>query len=139
KKVFGTKLDEDARKELSQNTGASEDRKSGIITLTVIDRDRQRARAMATAYVEELNRLVSELSTSSAHRERVFLEERLKAVKQELDIASGEFSQFASQNSAINIPEQGKAMVEEAALLQGQLIAAESELKGLSEIYTANN
>lgn len=139
KKAYRAKLDEDARIMLSNNTGVSEDHKSGILTVTVIDRDPARAAALAQAYLEELDRLVSELSTSSAHKERVFLEDRLKVVKQELDEASAEFSQFASKNTAINIPEQGKAMVAAAATLQGQLIAAESEMKGLSEIYTANN
>jgi capsule polysaccharide export protein KpsE/RkpR len=139
RKVYGERLEEDACAKLASNSGASEDRKTGIISITVIDHNPGRAAALAAAHVEELNRLIAELSTSAAHRERVFLEERLKAVKQELDEVSGEFSQFASKNAAINIPEQGKAMVEAAALLQGQLIAAESELKGLSEIYTANN
>lgn len=139
KTIYRVKLAEDARTRLANNTGISEDHKSGIISLSVVDRDPARAAAITQAYFEELNRLVSELSTSSARRERIFLDERLKVVKQELDQASAEFSQFASKNSAINIPEQGKAMVVAAATLQGQLIAAESELKGLSEIYTANN
>jgi capsule polysaccharide export protein KpsE/RkpR len=138
-KIYGSAIEEDARVELSNNTGISEEHKSGIITISVVDRDPARARAIAQAYVEELTRLVSELSTSAAHRERIFLEERLVVAKRELDQASGDFSQFASQNTAINIPEQGKAMVEAAAVLQGQLIGAESELKGLSEIYTAGN
>jgi len=34
---------------------------------------------------------------------------------------------------------QGKAMLDAAATLMGQLIAAESELKGLEQIYTPNN
>ena len=139
KRVYGDKLEEDARTRLSNNTGISEDHKSGIISLSVVDHDPARAAAIAQAYGEELERLVSELSTSAAHRERIFLEDRLKVVKHELDQASGDFSRFASQNSAINIPEQGKAMVEAAAVLEGQLIAAESELKGLEEIYTTNN
>ncbi len=139
KKVYRTKLDEDARNELAQNSGASEDRKSGIITLTVTDRDRQRARAMATAYVEELNRLVAELSTSSAHRERVFLEERLTAVKQDLDQASRELGEFSSKNATIDVKEQGRAMVEAAATLQGELIAAESQRRALEAIYTPSN
>lgn len=139
KKVYVTRLEEDARATLANNTGVSDDHRSGIITVTVIDHDPVRAAAIAQAYAEELERLVSELSTSAARRERVFLEDRLKVVKQELDQASAEFSQFASRNTAINIPEQGKAMVEAAALLQGQLIAAESQLKGLAEIYTDNN
>src|SRR4029077_19653737 len=50
-----------------------------------------------------------------------------------------DFSQFASKNTAIDVKEQGKAMVEAAALLQGQLIAAQSQYEGLREIYTDNN
>ena len=60
-------------------------------------------------------------------------------MKADLDAAAGKFSDFASKNSAIDIPAQGKAMVEAAATLQGHLIAAESELSGLQQIYTANN
>ena len=139
KRVYGDKLELDARTELADNSGISEDRKSGIILITVTDRDPRRAAALAQAYVEELNRLAAELSTSAAHRERVFLEERLKTVKQDLDQAQREFSEFASKNTAIDIKEQGRAMVDAAARLQGQLIAAESELKGLEQIYTPSN
>jgi uncharacterized protein involved in exopolysaccharide biosynthesis len=139
KKVYSVKLDEDARKKLQERTGLSEDRKSGIIDISVVDRDPRRAAAVAEAYVVELNQLVTELSTSGAHRERVFLEERLKAVKQDLDDASQKFSQFASKNVAIDIKEQGRAMVDAASKLQGEKIAAESELKGLEQIYMPSN
>jgi capsule polysaccharide export protein KpsE/RkpR len=139
RRVYSVKLDEDARKKLAARTGINEDRKSGIIAITVTDRDPQRAAAIAQAYVEELNQLVAELSTSAAHRERVFLEERLSSVKRDLDDASQKFSQFASKNTAIDIKEQGHAMVEAAAKLQGEMIAAQSELKGLEQIYMPEN
>ncbi len=139
KKVYGARLYVDARRALSDRTAISEDRKSGIITLTVTDRDPKRAAGLAAAYVEELDRLVAELSTSAAHRERVFLEDRLTAVKRDLDDAAEKFGQFASKNTAIDIKEQGRAMVEAAAALQGQLIAAEAQLEGLKQIYTENN
>jgi capsule polysaccharide export protein KpsE/RkpR len=138
-KVYWVRLEEDARKKLDENTWISEDRKSGIITITVSDRDPKRAAAMAQAYVEELDRLVAELSTSAAHRERVFLEERLQSVKQELDQAARDLSQFESKNATLDIKEQGKSMVDAGAILMGQWIAAESELKGLEQIYTPNN
>jgi capsule polysaccharide export protein KpsE/RkpR len=127
------------RKQLEAHTKISEDRKSGVITITVTSRDPGRAAEMAQAYVGELDRLVSQLSTSSARRERIFLEERLVAVKSDLDNAATQFSEFASKNTAIDIPAQGKAMVEAAAVLQGQLIAAEAEASGLEKIYTVNN
>jgi uncharacterized protein involved in exopolysaccharide biosynthesis len=139
KKVYSVRLDEDARRRLQQKTNLAEDRKTGILDISVVDRDPKRAAAIAGAYVEELNQLVTELSTSGAHRERVFLEERLKAVKQDLDDASQKFSQFSSKNATIDIKEQGRAMVEAASRLQGEKIAAESELKGLEQIYTPNN
>src|SRR5207253_2021956 len=58
KKVYGAGLGEDARKRLSENTSISADRKSGIITIAVTDRNPQRAQGVAQAYVGELNRLV---------------------------------------------------------------------------------
>jgi uncharacterized protein involved in exopolysaccharide biosynthesis len=139
KKVYSLDLDEEARKRLAANTSVSEDRKSGIISITITDKDPKRAAAITQGYIEELNQLSAELSTSAAHRERVFLEGRLRAVKQDLDDASEKFSQFSSKNSTIDIKEQAKAMVEGASVLQGQLIAAESELKGLEQIYTPSN
>ncbi len=139
KKVYGMSLQMQARQKLEERTAVTEDRKSGIITITVTDHDPQRAAAMASAYVEELNTLISQLSTSSARRERIFLENRLTAVKQDLESAEQDFSHFASSKGAIDITEQGKAMVEAAASLEGQLIAAQSELEGLKQIYSDNN
>jgi capsule polysaccharide export protein KpsE/RkpR len=139
KHVYHDSKIEDARKDLSEHTDVSEDRKSGIITIAVTDHDAKRAAAMARSYVDELDRLVAQVSTSSARRERIFLEGRLQNVKTDLDLAARNFSDFASKNTAIDIPEQGKAMVEAAAALQGQLIAAQSEVSGLREIYADNN
>jgi capsule polysaccharide export protein KpsE/RkpR len=139
KKLYRDSRMEDTRKDLAEHTSLSVDRKSQIITIGVADRDAKRAAAMGQAYVKELNGLVAELSTSSARRERIFLEERLRAVSSDLESAEKEFSQFSSKNRAIDIKEQGKAMVEAAATLQGQLIAAQSELEGLRQIYTDNN
>src|SRR5437899_10817354 len=129
----------DARTKLDEKTSISEERKSGIITISVTDHSPQRAAAIANAYVDELNSLVSQLSTSSAHRERMFLEERLKVAKQELDDASSQLAQFSSKNGTLDIQTEGKAMLDAAGTLAGQLIAAQSELEGLRQIYTDNN
>ncbi|HEY7097732.1 MAG TPA: lipopolysaccharide biosynthesis protein [Terriglobales bacterium] len=133
--LYSARLPEDARKKLEHNTTIVEDRQSGIITVTVTDRSPQRASEMADAYVEELNKRLAQVNTSAAHKERVFIEQQLKETKQTLDETSKTFSEFASKNTAIDIKEQGKAMVEGAARLQGELIAAQSELKGLEQIY----
>ena len=138
-KVYRERRLEQARLDLTKHTTVVEDRKSGIITITVTDRSPQRAREIANEYVSELNRVVTQLSTSAAHREREFLENRLVAVKQDLENAEKQFSQFSSKSGAIDIKEQGKAMVEAAAILQGQMMAAQSELEGLRQIYADSN
>jgi uncharacterized protein involved in exopolysaccharide biosynthesis len=139
RKVYSKKRYNDARKVLEKRTNISEDKKSGIITIAVEDSDPDRAAALAKAYVTDLNNRISQLTTSSAHRERVFLEGRLLSVKQELDAATLKLSLFSSQNKTFDPQIEGKAMMEAASSLQGQLIAAETELKGLEQIYGPQN
>lgn len=139
RKVYGKRYRVDARKELSENTAISEDRKSDIITLTVTDHSPERAQQLASAYATILNQLTAQLDTSAAHRERVFIGGRLEAVRKDLEVADKNLSEFSSKNLTLDVKEQGKAMMEGAAELEGQLIAAESQLSGLQQIYTPDN
>jgi capsule polysaccharide export protein KpsE/RkpR len=139
RKVYWDRRMEDARDDLAKRTSLVVDRKSGIITIQVQDRDPKRAAAMAGEYASQLNWVVTQLNTSSAHRERVFLEERLTQVKLDLETAEKNFSEFATKNTALDIPTQGRAMIEAAATLEGQLIAAQTELEGLKQVYADGN
>lgn len=139
RKVYGVRYQDDVRKALAAHSDITEDKRSGVISIEVRDRDSQRAAAMAAAYVEELDRLMAQLNTGAAHRERVFLEDRLQKVSLQLEKNEKEFGEFASKNSTIDVREQGKAMMDAAAAVAGQLIAAQSELEGLRQIYSDNN
>jgi uncharacterized protein involved in exopolysaccharide biosynthesis len=139
RKLYRDRHIEEARKDLRRRMDVEGDRKSGIVTLEVSDRDPQRAAAMARECVEQLNQIVVTLNTSAAHKERVFLEARLGEVQQDLEAAEKDFSKFASENTALDVKEQGKAMLSAAAELEGQLIAAQTQLEGLRQIYTDSN
>jgi capsule polysaccharide export protein KpsE/RkpR len=139
RKVYRDRRIEDVRKDLTSRTDISGDRKSGIVTIKVNDRDPQRAAAMAREYVDQLNQIVVTLNTSSAHKERVFLENRLQQVQQDLESAEKDFGQFASKNTALDVKEQGRAMIGAEAELEGQLISAQTQLEGLRQIYTNEN
>lgn len=139
RKVYGDRRFGDARKQLENRTDLTSDRKSGIITIKVSDRSPQRAAAMGQEYVNQLDQVVITLDTSAAHRERVFLENRLKQVQIDLESAEKDFSEFASKNTALDVKEQGQAMIGAAGQLEGELIAAQTELEGLLQIYTTNN
>lgn len=129
----------EARRKLAKFTEIEEDKKSGVITLTATDYEPKVAAQIANAYVEELNRLAVDLNTSSAHRERQFLEERLSTAREDLARASAGLSQFTSKNSMVDPQNEGRAVMDAAARLQGELIASETELKGLQEIYSNDN
>jgi capsule polysaccharide export protein KpsE/RkpR len=129
----------DTAKHLAHLTTVTEDKKSGVITVEVEDEDPVRARDMAQAYLDELNKLVTQTSASSAHRERVFIEGRLHSVSADLERAQLELSEFSSKNSTIDIKEQTHAMVDAGARLQAEMLVAQSGLESLRQIYGDGN
>jgi uncharacterized protein involved in exopolysaccharide biosynthesis len=137
--VYSDRYIEDARKDLESHTSLNTDAKTGIINISVTDRNPSRAAQVANEYVTELNQALAEVNSSSARRERLFLEQRLGEVKQQSEADAKEFALFSSQNGAVDIPDQAKSMVAAGAQLQSQLIVAEAELKGLQQIYSAGN
>ena len=137
--VYHKRYQVDAAKKLARCATIAEDKKSGVISITVEDADPQRARDMAQAYLDELNLLVNRTNTSSAHQERVFIEERLQSAEAELERAQKDLSDFSSTHTTIDIKEQTRATVESAAKLQAQLIVEQSELDSLKQIYGDEN
>jgi uncharacterized protein involved in exopolysaccharide biosynthesis len=129
----------DAAKHLARCTKITEDKKSGVITIAVKDRSRVRARDLAQAYLDELNKLVTRTNTSAAHRERGFIEKRLNAVRENLEDAEMQLSQFSSKSSAIDIKEQTRAMVDAGARVQAELMVEQSGLQSLRQIYGDGN
>src|SRR5215813_1488738 len=136
---YRKKYYQDARKKLNSNTDIEEDKKSNVITLSVTDWRPEFAAMLANSYIEEMNRVATDLNTSAAHREREFLEQRLKTAKQDLDQASMQLSEFSSKHTMMDVQQQSRTMMDAAARLQGELIASQSELKGLEQIYSDDN
>lgn len=129
----------DTAKRLAHNTTITDDKKSGIITIEVEDTDPARARDLAQAYLDELNKLVTQTSTSAARRERLFIEQRLASVQKDLETAQIELGDFSSRNTAIDIKEQTRALVDVGARLQAELLVQQSGLQSLRQIYGDSN
>ena len=129
----------ETRKRLKSFTTIEEDKKSNVITVSVSDYDRNTAAQIANAYVQEVNRVAADLNTGDAHREKVFLEARLREARADLDRAALALSQYSSKNAVMDPQNEGKAVMDAAARVQGEIIAVESELKGLQQIYSDDN
>jgi uncharacterized protein involved in exopolysaccharide biosynthesis len=138
-KHYNVYVIEDARRALANNTRIEQDRKSGIITIAITDTNAEFAAKIAQGYVTELNRVLTDNSTSAARRERIFLEERLKGVKRDLDESSLTLSKFATKSKTLDIPSQARSMVEASFRLQGVLAEGESQLAGLRQTYSEDN
>lgn len=137
--VYHTRYRVDTAKHLARLTKIVDDKKSGVITLTVTDTDPVRARDIAQGYLDELNQLVNHTNTSSAHQERLFIEKRLHGVQDDLQNAQQQLSEFSSKHATIDIKEQARSLVDAAARLQAQLIIEESGLDSLRQTYGDGN
>lgn len=137
--VYHTRYRITTAKHLARHTSIRDDKKSGVITIEVEDTDPVRARNMAQAYLDELNKLVNQTSTSAARQERIFIEHRLQSVDSDLERAQVELSEFSSKNSTVDIKEQTRAMVDAGARVQGELLVEQAGLQSLRQIYGDDN
>jgi uncharacterized protein involved in exopolysaccharide biosynthesis len=138
-KVYGKRYRVDTAKKLARRTLVQEDKKSGVLCITVEDSDPVRARDLAKGYLDELNTLVNSTNTSSARLERIFIEHRLQSAEADLGRAEQQMSDFSSTHSTIDIKEQTRATVEAAAKLEAQVVVEQSELDSLRQIYGDEN
>jgi uncharacterized protein involved in exopolysaccharide biosynthesis len=97
----------------------------GNLTITVYDKDPQRAADMANFFVEMLNKTNTELQIQNARGNRKFVEDRY--AKNLVDLAAAEDSLrvFQKRYGVIAMPEQTEASIKAAAEIAGQLAIQE--------------
>ena len=138
-KLYKGKYREDARKSLVGVLKVLEDRKSGIISLTVEDRDPKRAADMANAFVEELKSLAGGLALSEAGQRRMFFEDQLRQTKVSLANAEEEVKGFQQRTGMFQVDAQARAIIEGIARLRAGIAVKEVEAKVLRSFATAQN
>ena len=138
-RVYRKRYRQDTVKKLAHQTEVTQDRKSGIITIVVADTSRERARDMTQAYIDALDDLLIKVNTSTAKREREFIEQRLVTVQSDLENAQLALSDYASKNTTLDVKEQTKAMIDASAKLEAELVVARAESDSMSQIYGEGN
>lgn len=137
--LYEVKIRAVARESLSGGLKVTDDKKSGIITIGVEDKDPRRAADMANAFVEELRRLTKGLAVSEASQRRLFFEEQLEDAKTGLARSEDAMRGFQEKTGALGIGEQAKAVIESMAQLRAQIVAREVELRVMRTYSTENN
>jgi uncharacterized protein involved in exopolysaccharide biosynthesis len=94
-----------AVKELEGNVSC-ELEKDDYVSVTVIDKDQQRAADMANFFVELLNTISNRLATQEARSNREFIEKRLGEVRTDLATAEDSLSHYQVASGMIITPEE---------------------------------
>src|SRR2546421_1354929 len=118
---------EKTEKELSSNTQI-EIQDEGNLTITVYDKDPQRAASMANYYVEQLNSTNSELQVQNARGNREFIEERYNKNIADLRTAEEAMKDFQLKHGVVAVPEQTEATIKAGAELYATLATKEIAL-----------
>jgi tyrosine-protein kinase Etk/Wzc len=113
--------------------------KEGIISVEYDDVDPKRAADVANAFVEELQRLTQTLAFSEAGRRRLFFEQQVAIVKDQLSEAEVAMRKTQESTGLIQAEGQARAMIEAVGTLQGQITTKEVQLSSVRSYATEQN
>lgn len=128
----------DTRKDLSKNTDF-EIGKEGLISISVEDKNAQRAAALANAYVEELRDVTQHLAVTEAAQRRLFFEEQLQQAKDALSVAEVALKESQQKSGMLQLDSQSRVIIEAVATIRAQIAAKEVELQAISTYATDEN
>jgi tyrosine-protein kinase Etk/Wzc len=113
--------------------------KEGFVTISVEDKDRDRAPQLANAYVEELRQLTQELAVTEAGQRRLFFERQLELAKNNLADAEQALKETELKTGLIQLDGQAKAIIDSVVRLRALIAAKEVELRGMRLFSTEQN
>jgi tyrosine-protein kinase Etk/Wzc len=137
--VYRQKLREYTRKRLASVTEIKAGQKDGVISISVDDRDPQRAADLANGYVEELEKLTKTLNVTEAGKRRLFFEREVKMQNEELANAEVALKQTQEKTGLILLDSQSKAMISSLSMLRATIAAQEVKVQAMRSFATAEN
>ena len=128
-----------AREAVLENFDAKEEIDSGIITVSFMDEDPQKAADITNAFVQETQKKMMEIAVNNAQQSRSFYENQLMQAQQELTEAEEAMLKYQVSSGVISLSEQAKALINAIASLRTQIAAKNVEITELRSYTTANN
>ena len=136
---YNAKTLTDTRTALKSLVRISSDKKTGLITIEADDKDPAFAAQLANVQVEELRNLLGRLAVTDAQQRRMFYEQQIKKVQEELAAAEQSFKQ-AKEKSGMQVTSVlAESGVRASAELRGQIAAREVQLQAMSRFATPQN
>jgi capsule polysaccharide export protein KpsE/RkpR len=127
------------RKALPTYVRVSSDKKSGVISVEVDDKEPKFAADLANAHEAEVTRLLGRLAVSEAQLRRAFFEKQLQETKENLIKAEQSLQAVQEKSGVIVLDKQAEALIGNAALLRAQISEREVQLRVLRTSATEQN
>ncbi|HUT71539.1 MAG TPA: GNVR domain-containing protein [Desulfatiglandales bacterium] len=129
---------QDAARLLSSITQITNDKK-GLISVSVEHKDPKLAADIANQYTLALQDFLKENALSMAKRNRIFIENQLDTVKEELREAEEAMKRFQTSKKIVAMDAQTEAAIKAMADLRAQITAREVQLGVMKQFSTASN
>jgi tyrosine-protein kinase Etk/Wzc len=136
---YRTRSKDEARTRLLSELKPQDDKKSGIITVAVENRDASLAAQIANTAVDELKTLNKKLAVTEAGQRRLFYEEQLRDVRDSLLQSEESMKGFQEKTGAIKMDDQAKAVIQSVAQMRAAIASKEVQLKVMKTYATSNN
>jgi len=111
----------------------------GIIAISVEARTAVLAADIANSYVDELDRFNRDVNMTRGKRNRIFIEERLLKVKDDLRAAEESLRVFQELHRTVSLDDEVRAAIEAVGSLKAEVIANEVRLGVLKQYATEEN
>lgn len=141
RKVFEKKADKamyDVTRKLAKSTKIKvTDEK--FITITVEDRNKNKAADIANKYVEALDRVFATMNMTQGGKMREFIEKRLVQEETYLKQLEDSLKNFQQRNKTVSITDEMKAVIEMSAQLEAKIISQQIELDAIRAYSDTEN
>jgi tyrosine-protein kinase Etk/Wzc len=124
---------------LDGNVEFTVDDKYEFLSIEVLDKDPQRAAAMANFFVRNLNRLNAQLSSQTASHFRAYVERRYQESEMALDSVLTGMERFQEQYHIYDLTTQAEAFFTQMAELRAGMIQAEIQYEAMRDQYGPEN
>ncbi len=136
---YGVETYEALRRRLPDYIRVTSDKKSGLISVEVDDRDAKFAADLANAHAGEITIVLGRLAVSEAQLRRVFFDGQLKETKENLIKAEQQLRRVQEKSGVIVLDKQAEALIGGAAQVRTLIAEREVQLKVLRTTATEQN
>ncbi len=129
----------EARKELGKNVSIGLDKKAGLISVEVEDKDAALAAKIANAHMEELKSLIGKIAVTDAQQRRVFYEQQVERTKTLLAEAEKAF-RLSQLKYGFQVSQAlAEGGIRESADIRAQIAIKEIQLQAINRFATPSN